>query len=465
MLTSTRELSRLRGLVIISGCALVGLILAGCVMVSPVLATLLLSSGAVLAISLSLRKVQYLIVGWICLTGFLNLLLSQLPASYYPIVGRAAFWGVLSCIIVAWSVDILLRGRGFVHFDNMPLKVILAIFLVWCTLSLSTAQNLFLSLKHVAHYVIVLFAAYMFYDFFSRDQEHITKTLRTVLYVTVIICFFIVLAGARGLISGTPVYKELSLWFQNPNGLGKLIATSIPILITAGIYHVHSRGLKLLFVSVILIGLLLTFSRASWLATSASIAFILWRGRMKTPIWAFIVAGLFLAAWLFPAYGVSAYNYISGPHYTGRKQIWEAAWNIACDYPLLGVGPGYSLYLVPQYCSNPLFGELIGPEETHNLLLANAAEMGFPSVAIWLAFFATFVYYSMRMESVVKSEHRKLMCRGATGTFVALFVSGIFENGCLLSAFSGSEYHIILPYLVMALPFAAKRLEEREGIR
>jgi O-antigen ligase len=448
---------------VISGSLLAGLLLAGSVVVSPVLATLLLSGVIVLTIAFCFRKTQHLIIGWIYLTGFVNLLLSYLPAHYYPVVGRAAFWGVLSCILLAWGVDVILRGNAFVRFDNLPLKVTILTFLVWCILTLTSAQNLFLSVKHVSHYVIVLTASYMFFDFFSRDEDHIVKTLRAVLYVTAIICFVIVLAGMRGLIAGIPIYKQLSLWFQNPNGLGKLLATSIPILVTAGVYHLPNRGLKCLFVSLMLLGLLLTFSRASWLATLASITFILWRGRMKAPIWMAVMAGLFLAALLFPAYGDDTYNYISGPHYSGRRQIWRAALDIARDYPLLGVGPGYSLYLVPHYCPDPAFGELIGPENTHSIFLANAAEMGFPSVAIWLMFFFTFIYYSMRIENTVKSEYAKLVSRGATATFVALFVSGIFENGCLLSAFSGSEYHIILPYLVMALPFAVKKLEERES--
>jgi hypothetical protein len=207
--SSMKEIPKAQGWVIILGCVVVGLLVASSVAVSPVLAALLLSCGVILTITFTFRKVQHLIIGWVYLTGFLNILLSHLPQHYYPIVGRAAFWGVLSCIIVAWSVDVVLSGSGFVHFDKMPLKFTILMFLLWSTLSLTTAQNLFLSAKHVIHYVIILVAAYMFYDFFSRDQDHIIRTLQTILYVTVIICFVMVVAGARGLIAGTPIYKQL----------------------------------------------------------------------------------------------------------------------------------------------------------------------------------------------------------------------------------------------------------------
>jgi O-antigen ligase len=461
LLTTTKEIPECREGVRIFGAVLIGIVLAYCVMVSPLAATLLLSGGIVIAISFFLRKVDYLIVSWLYLTGFVHLILGRLPAHYYPIVGRGIFWGFLVCIIVAWGIDNILRRSGFVPFDNIPLKATILMFLLWCVLSLSTSQNVFESAKHIGHFVIVLVAAYMFYDFFSRDQDHIIRTLQALLSVTVIICSVIVLSGGHGLITGVSIYKKLSLWFQNPNGLGKLLLTCIPILISAGIYHVSNRSLKFIFVSIMLVGLFLTFSRSSWIAAAVSIAFLQWKSRMRTPIWTGIVAGLFLAALLFPVFAGDTYDYLAGPRYSGRREIWKAAWDIACDYPILGVGLGNSVHLIPLYCPNAFFGELIGAENTHSVYLANAAELGFPSVAIWLAFFVTFVYYSLKIETNLKSEYLRLLCRGATATFLALFVSGIFANGHLLTAFTGSEYHVIVPYLVMAIPFAAKKLEER----
>jgi O-antigen ligase len=461
LFTAVKELPKRRGWVIVLGSILGGIVLAKSIMVSPLAATFLLSGGIVLAITLFLRQAKYLIVSWIYLTGFVHLILNQIPTHYYPIVGRGAFWGLLICVIAAWAIDNILRGNRFMSFDNMAIKATLLMFVVWSVLSLTTAQDLFISSKHVAHYVIVLVAAYMFYDFFSRDRDNIIRTLRALLYVTFIVCVIIVFSAGRGLIAGANIYKELSLWFQNPNGLGKLLMTCIPILITAGVYHLSSRSLKFLFVSIILLGLFFTFSRSSWIATSVAIVFLQWKGRMGMPIRAGTVFGLLVVALLFPAVSMDTYEYITGPRYTGRIEIWQAAWGIACDYPLLGVGPGYSLYLIPEYIANPHFAKLIGFENTHSLYLANAADMGFPSVMIWLAFFITFLYYSLRIEGNLKTEYLRLLCRGSTATFLALSVSGIFENGCLLSAFSGSEYHMIVPYMLMAVPFAVRNLDER----
>jgi hypothetical protein len=91
--------------------------------------------------------------------------------------------------------------------------------------------------------------------------------------------------------------------------------------------------------------------------------------------------------------------------------------------------------------------------------------MGFPSVAIMLAFYVMFLYYSNRIERNLNSPYLKLTTRGATATFLGLLVHGIFENGFFLTAFTAAEFTVIFPYILMVLPFACKKLEEKAEIQ
>jgi O-antigen ligase len=305
----------------------------------------------------------------------------------------------------------------------------------------------------------------MFYDFFARNQSNIKKTVGVFLFVTLVISLAGVLTAAYSIMSGVPVYKQLGLWLMGSNALGGLLCYSMPILLTAGLSLVSRKGIKLLFGAVMLLALFFSFARTSWVGTLAAIAFLLWRGGMKRPIWFSMVTSLIIAAWLFPIVGEDFFQYIAGDRYTGRKVIWTAAWNMACDHPLFGVGPGNAILFMGQYLPEG-FVDILGVVDTHSLYLRNAAEMGFPSVVIWLAVFVLVVYNSIKIEGNMDSGFLRLLCRGATATFVAISVRGMGENGSFLTAFSAGEFFVIVPYMALAMPFAAKKLEEkRQNVR
>jgi O-antigen ligase len=459
-LMMVRRSPRRGGAVIIVGSILVGLVIARFMMISPIAAVFALSSGIVFAVTVLLRKTDYLIFAWFVLTSFVFLIMGRLAPQYYEFVGRGVFWGLLACVVVAWAMDNILSGRQFVLLDNVPLKVGILIFVLWCIATLFTSIDVLNSIKKLSHIIIALVVFYMFYDFFSRDQDNIRKVLGVLLFVVTSISVIAIGVAADSLISGVTVYKKISLWFVNPNVLGHVLYPCIPILITAGLYFLSNRFLKILLVFILLFALFLSFHRTSWLAALVSIFFLLCKGRMKIPIWTMVVVSLFLAALLFPVVGLDTYDYVTGERYTGRIEIWQAAWKTASDYPPFGTGPGNVRKVLPQYIDTPW----LQSQDTHSLYLKNASEMGFMAVVIWLVVYFTFLFSSERIEKNLKSNYLRLVTRGVTATFLGVFVHGIFENGYFLTSFVGAEFHVMIPYMLMALPFACKKLEERQGL-
>lgn len=460
LLTVIRAISKRRVSASILGSVLIGLILARFMTLSPLLAIMLLSCGIVLAVTVLLRKTDYLIFSWFILTSLIWLILRLLPVHYFPFVGRGIFWGLLICVIAAWAIDNIVSGRQFVPFNNAPLKGIVLIFLLWCTMTLSTSIDVFTSIKKLSHIIIALVASYMFYDFFSRDQNNIKRLVRILFLLAIVVSFIVVVVAAHSLISGVEIYKQIALWFVNPNSLGIFLFMSIPILITAGFHFVSNRGLRLFFAVTMLLALFFSFARASWLGTSVSIIFLLWKSRMKIPVSMAIITALVLGALLFPVVGGDVYDFITEEQYTGRREIWQAAWKTACHYPLLGTGPGNSVDVMSQYIDTPW----LKGQEAHNAYLKNAAEMGFVSVVIVLAFYIIFLYSSEKIEKNLKSDYLKSVARGTTATLLGIAIFCIFENGPILIAFDASEFTVLLPYILISLPFAAKRLEEKAEV-
>lgn len=440
----------------------VGLVLAYFVMVSVHAAVLVFSGGIVLALVLFFRRIDLLIYGWFVLTGFVLVLSWHLIPEYSEFLGTAIFWGLLFCIIGAWAVENVLGGMKFIPFENLPIMVTTFLFLLWGTISVSTSVDPGISIRRFSHIVIGVGASYMFYDFFSRDERNIRRIVAIILVMTSVFSVATVATAVYSLVAGLPIYKQLGLWLMGSNALGSLLCHSIPIMLTAGLCLVPRKCFKVFFAVLMLLALFFSFARTAWIGTLVAVAFLIWKSRMKWPIQFAIVTCLIVIAWWFPAGGEGFFQYITGERYTGRQQIWKASWTMACDHPIFGVGPGNAMYLMSEYVADPEYARLFEVVDAHNLYLKNAAEMGFMSPVIWLALFCVFIHSSLKIEKNLDSKFLRLVCRGSTATFVGLSVHGLGENGFFMTPFVAGEYFVLLPYIIFAMPFAAKKLEERD---
>ncbi|MDY6836569.1 MAG: O-antigen ligase family protein [Thermodesulfobacteriota bacterium] len=439
---------------------LTGILLAKVIMISLTLGIIALSCAILLVLTIVFRKMDYLLYAWLVLTSVIwFIMLRGLSPAYYQFIGRGIFWGILVCAFAAWAIDIILRGRQFTPLDNVSLKASILVFVLWCTATLTTSVDVLYSFRKWLHIIFALVASYMFYDFFSRDEKNIKRMINIVSLVMVLVSSLTIAVAARALMLGMPIYKEINLWFQNPNVLGAFLMVPLPILVTSGFNFWPVRRFKWLFLSPVFLALLISSSRSAWLAVLVALTFLCSKGKTRLPFAAVTTVVLVLGSITFPFWGTDFYDFIAGERYTGRREIWQAALSTVRDYPLFGIGLGNSAKVVPNYIENPYFASHF--VNTHNLYLQNSVEMGFGSVLILLVFYVIFFLSSVRIENSLKSHDLKLVVRGTLATFLALLVHGIFECGSFLTTFDAGEFTVMLPYILMALPFAAKKLEGR----
>jgi len=445
--------------VIILAAILIGLALARFIIISPYGGIVALSSGIVIALTVLLRKMDYLIIGWFILTSLMWLIILRLfPAHYYPFVGRGIFWGLLACIIAAWAIDNIIEKRQFTRFDNVQLSAIIVVFILWGIMSLATSLDVLFSARKLLHIVVALVASYMFYDFFSQDVNNIRKVLATISLVILVLSIITIAVAIWSIIAAIPIYKEIQLWFLNPNMLGTLLFVCSPLLITSGFDFKPIRRLKPFFVCLVLLALFFSFHRTSWIAILVSIIYLLWRGRAKLLLATVIIMSLFAGGLTFPLWKTDVYQRISGEQFSGRREIWQAAWNTALDHPVLGTGLGNSPDSIAKYIET----SWLKNQYCHSAYLQNAVEMGFAATAMLLAFYITFLYFCRKIERNLRSDYLSSVVRGTIATFLGLLVHSIFGEFGILTSFDASAFDVLFPYVMIALPFAAKRLEERQ---
>ena len=460
--TTIKRLPKQRGVLGLALAALVGLTLARVIMISLPAAVLFVGGVTVLTITVLLQKTDILLYAWFILTSFILLIVLRFFPQYYSFLGTALFWGMLACILAAWAMDNIIHGRKFLVFDNVPLIATVVLFLLWGTISVFTSINVEISLRRFSHIVLGLAATYMFYDFFSRDEKNIKKILFVILLITMFISVSTIITAVYSLLSGKPIYKQLTLWLGGPNSLGGLLCFCIPLLLTAGLFSVDNKTLKVLFAGVMLLALFFSFSRTSWTATIVALTFLLQAGGVKRPLLLLVLAvGLIAIAWWFPIGGEEFFRYVTGERYSGREIIWKAAWNMARDHPFFGVGPGNAFGLMERYLPAG-FLQILGLQDTHSVSLRNAAEMGFLAAVLRIVVIGLILYNSLKIEHTIQPRFLKLVCRGTTATFLAVLVRGMGENGSFLTPFSAAEFHLLVPYMALSLPFAARHLAAKK---
>ena len=460
-LIEIREIFKRRGLASTLGGVLVGLLMARFIMVSSAAGVVVLSSAIALVFVVVLRKADYLMFGWLVLTSVIYFIMYRFfPPSYYNLLGTVLFWGLLVGVIGAWAIDNALSGRKFMPIADIPLPLVATIFvfLLWSALTLISSVDVYVSVKKWAHIVIALGASYMFFDFFARDENNIRRILKVISLVVIVVASLVITAAVRGLMSGTPIYKTISMWFWNPNLVGHFLFTFTPILLTCGFDFRPVKGFRFFLLAPVLLALFFSFSRTSWLAVLVSIAFLLWKsGRQKSALTAGLVAALVLAGMTVPVWREPFYDLITGPRYTGRQELWRAAWKVASDYPVFGTGLGNCDKFLNEYIEI----RWLWNQNTHNSYLRNAADMGFFAAVLLLVFYVVFFYYSLKIERNLESGYLRLAVRGAIATYLGMFVHDMFGNGSILTAFDAAECHVLFPYVLMAFPFAARKLDER----
>jgi probable O-glycosylation ligase (exosortase A-associated) len=173
------------------------------------------------------------------------------------------------------------------------------------------------------------------------------------------------------------------------NGAGLMLAMGVPLCWFSyeGFHKKWWRWGFVLLIPVIVHAVLMTYSRGAMLSLVVMCPALLWHSRQRVRL------GLALGAFVFLLIPVLAGAEIQARFLTieshevdesanSRKQSWAAAWNMAKDYPIFGVGVRNANLFSQQYGAD-MEGRTI-----HSQYLQVAADNGLVGLALYLALFA-----------------------------------------------------------------------------
>jgi probable O-glycosylation ligase (exosortase A-associated) len=177
---------------------------------------------------------------------------------------------------------------------------------------------------------------------------------------------------------------------QNPNDL----ALTLNLLLPFSVAHlIRARGTlaRSILTGIVLLvaaAIVLTFSRAGFLALATMLALYLWKlSRSTQRHWALVMVlvALLLVAFLPGSYlqRIGTITNMQTDQSGSSQARWDgmvAATRLALQHPLLGVGAGMNILALNE-TRGPLW------KEVHNVYLEYGADLGLPGLALFLALF------------------------------------------------------------------------------
>jgi probable O-glycosylation ligase (exosortase A-associated) len=240
------------------------------------------------------------------------------------------------------------------------------------------------------------------------------------------------------------------------NGAGLMLAMGVPICWFA-FEGTNSwwRWICLLLIPAIVHAVLMTYSRGAMLSLIVSLPILFFRSRMK--LWFLIGLGLF-ACLLLPALAgkeiqgrfFSIQGHEGDASANSRKDSWNAAFRIAQDHPLFGVGIRNSNLFSQQYGAD-MEGRTI-----HSQYLQILADNGYPGLGLYLAVIGSSLYGLWRARLSAEGE-------GDEANRVLAISSGL-EASLILFCFGAlflSLEVVELPFLVLLLGAQLSLVSER----
>ena len=259
------------------------------------------------------------------------------------------------------------------------------------------------------------------------SKENTRKYLEAFLWVVVVFALAIALKG---------LYQYFVLHISrprsmvsHPNTFAMYMELTIPLLLAQFLSIKKIRWKRILIFVVLLIlvlALVITFSRGAWFATIIGALLVLWcsNGR-RAVFWAVAALPILLFS------NVTVYKrFLSSFDLTMQSNVERiygliSSFKIILDYPLTGVGLGCYEFVYPSY-KLPMAKEIL--PHAHNTLMVFATEAGIIAASAFLVFIIHLVknlYFSLLQNNCRNERHYLLV--GMSGSVLALLLHGFVD--------------------------------------
>ncbi|MCY4113795.1 MAG: O-antigen ligase family protein [Chloroflexi bacterium] len=310
------------------------------------------------------------------------------------------------------------------------------------------------------------------------DAQRLGVALVLGAVVSAVVALALIPAGAVVTDAGPPRLRGL---FGSPNNLALILERALPLTVGLALAVAYRRRLRVTAwaaAAVLVAVLVLTFSRGAWIGALAGLAVALipiWRRqgrgegepgpslsggsrnpvrvlrrmRTATPL---LVAGLMAAGLLAAIVTTGGDNLArllrpSDAATAARPLLWDSAWRMIADNPVLGVGPDNFLYHYPDYIRPEAWAEP-NISHAHNIALDTWLTLGIPGLVVLVGVLAA--YARTWRAALRRAGGSRALVYGLGGAMLATLVHGIVDSSLYLPELAATFWVIVAATVILA---------------
>jgi len=306
------------------------------------------------------------------------------------------------------------------------------------------------------NYNIVMMKIWVF-TFLMTRTINTTKKFNWFIIVNLIGIGFLSIWGFQQHFLGNVRLEEVGGGnYASSNSLAAAVVQFVPVFVALSFVKKWRYKIILLLVSITMIGVIVfTESRAAFVG--AAIAGLILMLRSKKSFQFVIITLLIIGAFYYVAINVAGYTERVSPgsmekeKYSERVILWKAAWNIAKDHPVTGVGLQNFQFYSARYIKEELGAERVSFSrgDAHNTFLLILAEGGFG--AFFLLLLMIFIFFkdirSLRKIFNNNSEYTHLLI-GIEAGMVAFLFANMFHSMAYMENF---YWFLFLPSILKSI--------------
>ena len=364
------------------------------------------------------------VAAFVAIAGFLAALPLRGPRVIRPIFQSAELKGLACLYAYMWLTipTAIWPGGSFKHLTTDYWKIIAITLLIGATVNSLSRLRKLLFVSALSMVVMSIFAirSYFLGEFIRGRVEGVLRGL-----------------------------------FGNPNDLAFNIVIVLPFCL-ALVLSAKSRPRRLFWAvcaATMTLAVIVTFSRAGFLALLAGALVALWefgvKGRRHLLIALSMLFAIGLAVWLVPPAYQNRLSTIVSPETdeTGsaqqRQLLLQRSLAVTLERPLFGVGPGNFRVVSGMW------------KDTHNTYLEMSAEAGIPALLLFLyILWRAFGSISRTIRSTEYDKSLQLLAQGSRASLAALVVGFLFHS---------VSYHFF-SYLVIGYVVALSQIAHQSSL-
>jgi O-antigen ligase len=360
--------------------------------------------------------------------------------------------GIMLIFILKLILQNKIDKRIFLH----PISIAIYINLFWMLITTLTSTMPLVSIKYLLVRVWFISAFYFIAIQLFKKKENIRKYIWMYILSLIIVVFYTEFKHmAYGIFDQEAANFVCSPFYNDHTSYGAALAFVIPVIIGFLISKHYSNTVKLLITAVltiILLGLVFSYTRAAWLSLVVSFAvlitvllkikfrtifiilstLVILFFSFKTQIFIYLEGNRQDASSNFTEQVKSMTNIASDASNLERINRWESALRMFEEKPFFGFGPGtYMFQYAPYQMSyeKTIISTNAGDGgNAHSEYIGALAESGvFGSLSFILIVIAT-LYSALTLYSKTRSREYRILILSLTLGLISYYIHGFLNN-------------------------------------